>query len=200
MKRAEADGEVGGPVARTGCDRRGHPALTSRRLSGLFVALVMVVTAGCANRGDEEQRRSAATGVGAARLLEGSPEAFRRRLAELRGRPVVVNQWASWCDPCRKELPWFADLARRYEGRVAFLGVDSLDDRADALAFLREYPTPFPHFFDPDGDVARVFFGGRAFPTTAFYRADGKLATTKQGAYPSEAAIDGDIRRYALRG
>ena len=106
----------------------------------------------------------------------------------------------SWCDPCRKELPWFANLARRYEGRVAFLGVDSLDERSATLAFLREYPTPFPHFFDPDGEVARVFFGGRAFPTTAFYTADGKLATTHQGVYPSETALDGDIRRYALGG
>lgn len=160
----------------------------------------MVVTAGCANRGEEEPSGSASAGSGAAPLLEGSSKAFRGRLAELRGRPVVVNQWASWCDPCRKELPWFANLARRYEGRVAFIGVDSLDERSAALAFLQDYPTPFPHFFDSNGEVARVFFGGRAFPTTAFYTADGKLATTKQGAYPSEAAIEGDIRRYALRG
>lgn len=88
----------------------------------------------------------------------------------------------------------------RYEGRVAFVGVDALDARTDAVAFLREYPTPFAPFFDPDGEVARVFFGGRAFPTTALYTADGKLAITKQGAYPSEAAIDGDILRYAVRG
>jgi thiol-disulfide isomerase/thioredoxin len=158
---------------------------------------MLLVTAGC---GEDEPRGRAVAGAGAAQLLEGGPEAFRRRLAELRGRPVVVNQWASWCDPCRKELPWFANLARRYEGRVAFIGVDSLDDRGAALDFLREYPTPFPHFSDPDGEVARVFFGGRAFPTTAFYTAEGKLATTHQGAYPSEAALDGDIRRYALRG
>ena len=179
-----------------------HPVLSSRLLPRLLaVAVVLIATAGCAGRGGEEESRESSTaGVGPARLLDGGPKEFRRRLAKLRGRPVVVNQWASWCDPCRKELPWFARLARRYEGRVAFVGVDSLDERTDAVAFLREYPTPFAHFFDPDGEVARVFFGGRAFPTTAFYAADGKLATTKQGAYPSEAAIDGDIRRYALRG
>lgn len=201
MKQAEADGEVGGAVARTGRDRRRYPALTSRRLAILLVAaLVVAVTAGCANRGEEESRGSASAGVGAGGLVDGGPKAFRRRLAELRGRPVVVNQWASWCPPCRKEFPWFARLARRYEGRVAFLGVDALDRRPDALAFLQKYPTPFPHFFDPDAEVARVFYGGRAFPTTAFYAADGKLATTHQGAYPSEAALEGDIRRYALRG
>ena len=178
-----------------------HPVLSSRRVSRLLAVGLVLIAAGCAGRdGEEEPGGSAVAGVGPARLLDGGPKAFRRRLAELRGRPVVVNQWASWCDPCRKELPWFARLARRYEGRVAFVGVDSLDERTDAVAFLREYPTPFPHYFDPDGEVARVFFGGRAFPTTAFYTADGKLATTKQGAYPSEAAIEGDIRRYALSG
>src|SRR5919106_4039195 len=59
------------------------------------------------------------------RLLDGGAEAFERRLRELGGHPVVVNQWASWCGPCRFEFPFFQRLARRYEGRVAFLGVDS---------------------------------------------------------------------------
>lgn len=133
------------------------------------------------------------------RLLDGGPDAFEARLAELRGYPVVVNQWASWCGPCRAEFPFFQRLARKYEGRLAFLGVNSQDARGDAEQFLREFPVPFPHYYDKDASVARVFGGGRAWPTTAYYTADGELANTHLGAYASEANLDEDIRRYVLR-
>ncbi len=133
-------------------------------------------------------------------LLGGGPAAFLARLRGLRGHPVVVNQWASWCGPCRYEFPFFASLARRYENRVAFLGVNSQDSSDDAQQFLERYPVPFPHFADPDRDVARVFRGGRAFPTTAFYAANGDLVFTHAGVYASQAKLDEDIRRYALDG
>jgi cytochrome c biogenesis protein CcmG, thiol:disulfide interchange protein DsbE len=133
-------------------------------------------------------------------LLDGGPAAFRARLASLRGKPVVVNQWASWCGPCRFEFPFFQRLAKRYAGRVAFLGVDSQDSRSDAEAFLKKFPVPYPHFYDEDASVARVFRGGRAWPTTAFYGADGTLAYTHIGAYATQQKLDDDIRRYALHG
>jgi thiol-disulfide isomerase/thioredoxin len=134
------------------------------------------------------------------RLLDGGAEAFERRLRELGGHPVVVNQWASWCGPCRFEFPFFQRLARRYEGRVAFLGVDSQDARGDAEGFLRELPLPFPSYYDKDASIARLFGGGRAWPTTGFYDASGKLTKTHLGAYATEAKLDEDIRRYALGG
>ncbi len=133
------------------------------------------------------------------RLLDGEPEAFRERLAQLRGHPVVVNQWASWCGPCRLEFPFFRDQARKLEGQVAFLGVNSKDSREEAAAFLEQLPVPFPHYYDPDASIARVFRGGRSWPTTAFYDAKGELAFTHQGQYRSEADLAADIRRYALR-
>ena len=132
-------------------------------------------------------------------LLDGGPSAFRAELAALRGAPVVVNQWASWCGPCRFEFPFFQGLSNRYAGRVGFLGVDSQDSRSAAAAFLNRFPVPYPHFYDKDASVARVFRGGRAWPTTAFYNADGDLAFTHVGAYDSAAKLDEDIRRYALR-
>jgi thiol-disulfide isomerase/thioredoxin len=134
------------------------------------------------------------------RLLGGGTGAFEARLASLRGTPVVVNQWASWCGPCRYEFPFFQRLARRYASRVAFLGVDSQDARSAAKAFLRQLPVPYPHYFDPDTKIARLFRGGQAWPTTAFYSAAGALAYTHIGAYASQAKLDADIRRYALHG
>lgn len=134
------------------------------------------------------------------RLLDGGTEAFERRLAELRGHPIVVNQWASWCPPCRFEFPFFQRLAAKYRGKVAFLGVDSQDSRGDAKEFMAEFPVPFPHYFDPDAEVARTFGGGRAWPTTAFYNADGKLTRTHLGAYATEAKLDEDIQKFAVNG
>lgn len=132
-------------------------------------------------------------------LLDGGRPAFRARLEALRGTPIVVNQWASWCGPCRFEFPFFQRLAKRYVGRVAFVGVDSQDSRSGAREFLARFPVPYPQFYDKDASIARLFRGGRAWPTTAFYDADGTLVFTHAGAYANEAKLDEDIRRYALR-
>ena len=142
--------------------------------------------------------RSAAVADGT--FFSGGPAAFRAKLDELRGKPVVVNQWASWCGPCRAEFPYFERLAREYEGSVAFLGVNSQDAREDAAEFLAEHPVPFPHFYDRDAMIARVFRGGRAWPTTAFYGADGELEFTHQGAYRTQDDLRADIERYAIGG
>lgn len=130
-------------------------------------------------------------------LLPGEVKAFEARLRQLRGHPVVVNKWASWCDPCRQEFPYFQKLSVELGRDVAFLGVDARDNREDALAFLREYPVSFPSYEDPDQKVAQVFKGHIAFPTTAFYDRDGRLSYVKQGGYASEARLREDIARYA---
>lgn len=133
-------------------------------------------------------------------LLDGGTEAFKQRLSALRGVPVVVNQWASWCGPCKFEFPFFDTLARKYEGRVAFLGVNSQDSEQDARDFLAEYDVPFPHYYDQGVEIARLIGGGRAWPTTGFYDADGRLTFTHQGAYKDEAALEAEIQKYALDG
>ena len=133
------------------------------------------------------------------RLLAGGKDEFRRRIADARGTPVVVNQWASWCGPCRAEFPFFQRLATRYRDKIAFLGVNARDSSDAAGRFLASYPTPFPHIEDPKADVARLFRGGRAWPTTAFYDATGKLSFTHQGAYATQVELDDDIRRWALK-
>lgn len=175
----------------------------------VLVGVGVVVMAACLASCGSSAPPSEGTGPAAAdalprlkadanRIFDGGVEAFRRRLGALRGHPVVVNQWASWCGPCRFEFPFFRKLAERYEGRVGFLGVDSQDQRGAAADFLREFPVPFPHYFDPDAKIARVFRGGQSWPTTAFYAASGKLAFTHQGGYASLEKLDADIREHAL--
>lgn len=140
------------------------------------------------------------TPTGSGAIRGGGKAVFQQHLRDLRGSPVVVNQWASWCTPCRQEFPYFRDQARALDGKVAFVGVNSMDSSDDAAAFLQESPLPFPQFADPDADIARTFRGGRAWPTTAYYDARGELVFTHQGAYRSEEDLAADIQRYAVDG
>ena len=130
-------------------------------------------------------------------LLPGGADAFEARLRELRGHPVVVNKWASWCPPCRDEFPYFQKLSVELGRRVAFLGVDSRDNADEAREFLREFPVSFPSYEDPEEKVAKLFGGHLAFPTTAFYDRAGRRVFVKQGGYESEARLREDIARYA---
>lgn len=92
----------------------------------------------------------------------------------------MVNIWASWCGPCRSEAPILAAAARTYAGRVQFLGVDILDSRASARAFIREFGWTYPSVFDPTGSI-RDQLGLIGQPATLFYDASGNLASTWVG-------------------
>jgi thiol-disulfide isomerase/thioredoxin len=130
-------------------------------------------------------------------LLPGGQEAFEQRLAQLRGYPVIVNVWASWCGPCRFEFPILQKLSARYGKRVAFLGVNSEDSDAAAATFLGEDPVPYPSYTDPDKKLAESIGVHVGFPGTAFYDKTGKLLYLKQGPYSKDSELEADVRRYA---
>jgi cytochrome c biogenesis protein CcmG, thiol:disulfide interchange protein DsbE len=179
-----------------------------RRLA-VIVALAAAVTAGCSSSGPGESastkdfaklKGAPAALAGLYRqpnsILAGGRSAFDKRIAELRGHPVVVNAWASWCGPCRFEFPFFQKQAVKHGKQVAFLGVNSQDNRSDAEDFLGKYPLPFPSYEDGDGDVARrLRIVG--LPATAYYDRKGELAYLHQGGYASEQKLAEDIERYA---
>jgi cytochrome c biogenesis protein CcmG, thiol:disulfide interchange protein DsbE len=130
-------------------------------------------------------------------LLDGGADAFEQHLKRLRGYPVVVNKWASWCGPCRYEFPFLQKQAVKRAKTVGFIGVDSNDNDGDAKDFLSDYPVPFPSYRDPNLEIAATFNAVQAFPSTAFYDPKGKLAYVHQGSYASEAKLAADIERYA---
>jgi thiol-disulfide isomerase/thioredoxin len=111
---------------------------------------------------------------------------YEALLAQLRGTPVVVNIWSSWCGPCRKEAEELADAARRHVTEVQFLGVDILDERAAAADFLDEYDVPYPSVFDANGDI-RDQLGFIGQPETLFYDALGQIAAVWTGPITPEA-------------
>jgi cytochrome c biogenesis protein CcmG/thiol:disulfide interchange protein DsbE len=174
-----------------------------RALVAVVLLALVLALAAC---GSEEDAPTApaqqATGLSTegGQLIGGGTDAFLAQVRTLKGTPIVVNQWASWCGPCKFEFPFFRALAEKYEGRVAFLGVDSNDNRSDAEQFLKENPVPFPSYFDPDVKIAREFKGGIAWPTTAFFDRRGMVVETHAGAYASQAKLEEDIREHALGG
>jgi thiol-disulfide isomerase/thioredoxin len=195
--------------------------LRTRALRMAFVltaALAAIAIAGCggSNNGNPDSRLTleqakepisgappqlASIRSQANQLLDGGTDAFDARLEQLRGTPVVVNKWASWCGPCRFEFPWFQSLAEKRGGQIAFLGVNSNDSSGSAETFLSELPLPYPSYSDPDFNIAQDLGGPpQAFPTTSYYDRSGKLVYTHPGQYQDESDLVADVNKYAAGG
>jgi cytochrome c biogenesis protein CcmG, thiol:disulfide interchange protein DsbE len=134
----------------------------------------------------------------ASEILAGGLPALRSRLAALRGMPIVINKWASWCEPCRAEFGVFQRVSVSRGREVAFIGIDSNDySRADARAFLRSFPVSYPSFYDQNGQAGLAITDSTFTPVTVFLnRGGGEFI--HQGPYLSVAKLEQDIRRYAL--
>jgi len=121
----------------------------------------------------------------------------RAELAALKGYPVVVNKWASWCGPCRAEFPTFQEVSADLGREVAFLGLNAGDGRDAATQFLASFPTSFPSIFDPDLKVtSELKIGTTGWPTTMFYDKRGKQTYVHQGPYLVADDLRADIEKY----
>lgn len=146
------------------------------------------IVAGCTHPGNVSASPTAALNATRSPLLPttapGLPPfdegRFQQLLGTLRGTPVVVNLWASWCGPCRAETPILARAARTYGRRIQFLGVDVLDSAGAAVAFAREFHIPYPSVSDPSAEI-RNAQGLLGLPGTIFYDANGGIVDTVSG-------------------
>ena len=129
-------------------------------------------------------------------LSSASLAEFEGVLVGQRGLPVVVNVWASWCAPCRTEMPLLQRASRAYAGRAVIVGVASRDDPDAAQAFLDRFGLSFPNVFDPTGEI-RVRLGLTAFPTTYVFGIDGRLRSRVAGGISEQrlAALIEDAAR-----
>ncbi|MGZ8662665.1 MAG: TlpA family protein disulfide reductase [Actinomycetota bacterium] len=160
------------------------------RRSLLALALIALVAAACGR--DVGEPRDDVDG-GPRTVLPATPtalpdadfETYAALLADLRGTPLVVNVWASWCGPCRLEAPALAEAVTGYGDRVQFLGLDVLDARPDARAFIQEYGWPYPSLFDRTGAI-RDRLGLFGQPATLFYDTDGTLVDRYVGSITAE--------------
>ena len=131
-------------------------------------------------------------------LLGGGTSAIKARLSALKGHPVVVNAWASWCGPCRYEFPFLQRASVRYGRDVGFVGLNAGDNNGDAARFLKKFPVSYPSYTDPNYKAILALHAPQSLPSTLFYDRAGKLSFVHQGAYATRAKLDQDIRRYAL--
>ena len=129
-------------------------------------------------------------------IVEGDRRAFEDTLRSLRGHPVVINKWASWCGPCRAEFPILQDVASERGREIAFLGLNSRDVRGAAERFLAEHPLPFPSYEDPDEKIARALDSPANFPVTIFLDENGETAFVHQGSYRSSGDLTADIDEH----
>ena len=161
----------------------------NRRLR-VVICAVAVLAAACSEAAEPS---SAAPGVravnaaGAALLpaiVDDLPDmdtvGFDELLGQVKGTPMVVNVWASWCVPCRAEAPELARVAAQHGSQVQFLGIDVLDSREDARAFIREYGWTYPSVFDATHAIP-TSLGHSGQPVTLFYDADGTLLDAVDG-------------------
>lgn len=131
-------------------------------------------------------------------LLGSDMATFKAELAKLKGHPVVVNLWASWCGPCHAEAPIFQRVALDRGREVAFLGIDYLDSHDGAKRFFGLYPVSYPSVQDPKGKIHDAL-GARGAPATIYYDKRGHLTLVHDGPYDSVAALNDDIDRYAVQ-
>lgn len=132
-------------------------------------------------------------------LLSGGTKAFEARMHQLRGYPVVVNKWASWCGPCQTEFPAYQRASVAFGRRVAFIGVDGKDQTPAAASFLTRFPVSYPSYIDPHEQIARSIQAATYYPQTVYFDRKGKEVFDHAGPYESAAALEKDIRRYALQ-
>ncbi len=137
----------------------------------------------------EEERVAAPDLVGT--TLDGD----EFRLADHRGKPVVINVWASWCAPCRAEAPDLALVAAELADEVQFVGLDTRDSDAPARSFVERFGIPYPNVIDRDGQLQLLFGDSlppQAIPSTVVIDPQGRVAARALGRV-SESSLRGMI-------
>ncbi len=158
-------------------------------LIGLLLAIVVTLLGfwllGLAGAGDDPRFAdpgasddAAATAGVSFVMFDGAISSFE----DFKGKPLVLNFWASWCPPCVAEMPDFQKASESFVDQVTFLGMNMQDpDRSAAERLIAETGVRYPLALDPDGALfAR--FGGIGMPTTVFIDADGNVVDTHTGA------------------
>jgi thiol-disulfide isomerase/thioredoxin len=153
----------------------------------LAFAVIALISSACTWSNDDEEPTPTPSASSTGGLLPSTPDAlpnmdaedFHAMVGQLEGTPLVVNVWASWCEPCERETPMLTAAAADHPG-VRFVGVNTQDSREGAESFIEQYSIPYPSVFDPDGAII-TDLDALGPPVTVFYDADGTQAASVVG-------------------
>ncbi|MGN6216137.1 MAG: TlpA family protein disulfide reductase [Solirubrobacterales bacterium] len=137
------------------------------------VVALIVFEVATASSGDKTGRPAAAL---PSKVLQGP----KVTLADLRGKPALIDFWASWCDPCREEAPELARLQHSLGGKATLVGIDYTDREDSARAFIKQHGWHFSVLSDPDG-IYGAHYGFGALPTALVLDSAGRISAVLRG-------------------
>jgi len=157
-------------------------------IAGAVVLIAVVLIAVVLHSGGNEQKPSVAQLIAKSKPEPAHPFSLPSltnqkeivSLAQFKGKPLVLNFWASWCVPCRKEMPMLESAYKELGGKVAFLGIDSQDTQAAGAAFAHKAGVTYPLASDPKGNVA-IAYGLFGLPSTMFISAHDQIVAGYTG-------------------
>ena len=115
------------------------------------------------------------------------------KLSDYLGKPVIVNFWASWCGPCKSEMPEFEEAFKQYGSQIQFMMINltfGSETESSAKSFILDNGYNFPVYFDATGDASGLY-GVSAIPTTYFINAKGEIEARAVGALNAETLRKG---------
>lgn len=163
---------TGGDPERRLRKRRVIAAVATAALAGATVIGVIALRAGQESPTRAEAARSGERGV-EYEAWDGG----RASTAQFRGKPLVINFWASWCPSCLAVIPDYVKVYERYKDEVTFLGINTQDDPAEAQRLRKELGITYPVGRDSTGEVF-AYFGGTTLPLTVFIDEEGEVVDT----------------------
>lgn len=197
------DDESGASVDNTGRtpepSRRPHPVLIVVALAAGF-ALIPRATQSCASGSLDEPAppwvaRIVANGESLAPPGGDLPAKTQLELNSLRGHPVLLDFWATWCGPCQAELPIVNTIAQRYKDRgLTVVGVNTSDEDGLAARFARRKGVGFPIVYDEGNSIAKQY-GVTSLPTLILVSKTGQIVAIRRGV-TSDSDLDDVVRRY----
>jgi thiol-disulfide isomerase/thioredoxin len=166
---------------------RSSPAGRRRLITAVALLVVVAVVAALEVSGSGSDNASVGKRAPALPTEVITPPAVT--VADLRGKPAAINFWASWCTPCRREMPELEQLYRSGRGRWHIVGVNWNDRLSAAEGFIRDYNSTFPNLRDPDGAVGRAY-GIIGLPTTMILDSRGRIAELLAGPQTVDSIRD----------
>ena len=154
----------------------------------IVVAVLSIMTSGAGTTTPRSYPKAASFSL----PLLGSASGQQVSLSQYAGKPVLVNFWASWCEPCQKETPLLAAWYRQEKGRVALVGLDENDTTAAALKFAQAKGVSYPIGYDPQ-TVAASAYNVIALPQTFFLNAQHRIVARVYGGLTT-ATLTKDLK------